>query len=205
MAVPPSIKGRVFGVAVEDVNKLLASAELSRDDLARWLRPEDVELLGAVIAQGDWYDIQSYARILALLRDVEGYGSNDYLRGRGKQTADRLIEAGLYSQMEYLSRTQVERENDPEKRSAAFGRDLKLLTTLSASILNFSHWSSRVDPEQKERWLVEVSGAQDFPDALGFSSEGFMNGMARRHHATDLWKWKRLRPDVVIFKMVRPI
>src|SRR5687767_8601395 len=100
MATPPSIKGRIFGVAIEDVNKLLAAGEISPADLSRWLRAEDVALLGQTIAAASWYDIQSYARILVLLRDVEGYGSNDYLRERGAKSAARLLEAGLYNQME---------------------------------------------------------------------------------------------------------
>ena len=203
MATPPSIKGRIFGVAVEDVNKLLASGELARTDLARWLRPDDLAYLTKTIGAADWYDVAAYARILLLLRDVEGYGSNDYLRGRGIATAQRLLEAGLYSQMEYLSRAQVAREKDPEKRSAAFGRDLKLLTTLSASILSFTKWESRSDPEHAGRYRIDVSGAQDYPEALGFTSEGFLNGMARQHAAADLWRWQRASPELVVFRMTR--
>jgi hypothetical protein len=203
MAVPPSIKGRIFGVAVEDANKLLASGELVRAELPRWLQPDDLPFLTKTIGAADWYDVACYARFLVLLRDVEGYGSNDYLKGRGKQTADRLLDAGLYSQMEYLSRAQVGRETDPEKRSAAFGRDLKLLTTLSASILSFTQWSSKPDPSNPGRYVIEVTGAEAYPEALGHTSEGFLNGMAHRHGGADLWKWSRARPDLILFKMVR--
>lgn len=205
MTQPPSIKGRIFGPAVEDVNKLLARGDLAAEELGRWLEPGDLPLLGQAISATEWYDVRSYVRLAALLRDVEGHGSNDYLRERGVRSAERLLEAGLYSQLEYLGRVQVARESDPQKRFLAFGRDLKLLTTLSASILSFSRWNSLVDPEQKDRYLIEVSDAKDFPDVLGFTSEGFVNGMARQHGAADLWRWERARPDLVLLRMVRSV
>ena len=36
----PSIKGRVFGPALEDVQKLLADGQLTAKELGRWLKPE---------------------------------------------------------------------------------------------------------------------------------------------------------------------
>jgi hypothetical protein len=45
-------------------------------------------------------------------------------------------------------------------RFAAFGRDLELLTATSASILNFSRWASRPDPEREGRYLIEVTEAR---------------------------------------------
>jgi hypothetical protein len=203
VAVPPSIKGRIFGVAVEDVNKLLAQAEVARADLPRWLQPDDLAYLTRAIGPADWCPVAAYARFLTLLRDVEGWGSNDYLRDRGRQTAKRLLEGGLYSQMEYLSRTQAGRETDPEKRAAAFGRDLKLLTTLSASILSFTQWTSRSDPDQPGRYRIDVTGATDYPEALVYSSEGFLNGMAQAHGKSDLWRWERARPELLVFRMIR--
>jgi hypothetical protein len=205
MSAPPSIKGRIFGPAVEDVQKLLDQGELRRDELARWLQPGDVALLAKPIDPTAWYDIRSYARILDLLRDELGNGSSDYLRERGSRSAERLLEAGLYQQLEYLKRTQVERAGDPRERYLAFGRDLKLLTTLSASILNFSRWEAKPDPERADRYVIEVSEAQDVPDNLGWTSEGFVNGMARQHGGSDLWRWKRERADLIVFRMIRAL
>jgi hypothetical protein len=96
-----------------------------------------------------WYDIRSDTRMGELLRELEGGGSNEYLRTLGRQTARRLLEGGLSSQLEYLHRTEVSRAPEGPARVAAFGRDLRLLTSMSASILNFSRWTSKPDPRPR--------------------------------------------------------
>jgi len=202
----PSIKGSAFRTLVEDVAKLLARQALSNSEAERWLEPEDFALLDQGIVISRWYDIRSYTRMSELLREVEGEGSNEYLRARGRRTAQRLLEAGLYAQLEYLQRTESAKTDDEEARLGAFGRDLRLLTTLSASILNFSKWVSRSDPDQKRRYLIEVSEAQDFPEVLCWTSDGFVNHMAAQHRRGDnLWSWQRMGPDRIIFRMSRPL
>src|SRR5215470_6056370 len=106
MATIPSIKGTVFSVVVEDTKKLLASGRVSPRDAGRWLQPGDLALLEQPISISAWYDIRSYTRMSELLREIDGNGSNEYLRQLGRQTARRLLEAGLYAQMEYLSRVE---------------------------------------------------------------------------------------------------
>jgi len=205
MAQTPSIKGSVFAGVVEDVKKLLASGEVSREDLTRWLSASDVELLEQRITISSWYDIQAYQRMGVLLRDVVGGGSNEYLRRLGRETARRLLEAGLYSQLEYLHRTQLRSAGSDKERFAAFGRDLRRLTTLSASILSFSCWSAKPDPGHSKRYLIEVSDANDFPEVLCWRSDGFVNQMATQHGDPDLWTWDRPSSDLVVFRMTRPV
>jgi hypothetical protein len=205
MEKAPSIKGRVFGPALEDVEKLLSDGALARSELGRWLQPGDLALLGQPVAPTEWCDVRVYGRVLALLRDVAGDGSDHYLRGRGAATAERLLEAGLYQQLEYLKRIGAERIANPQERYRAFGRDLRLLTSLSASILNFAHWESKAAPDAADRYVIEVSEARDFPDELGWTSEGFVNRMARQHADPDLWRWERVRPDLILFRMIRAL
>ena len=205
MSDVPSIKGGVFALAVEDLSKLVSDDKISQEELERRLDPQDIEYLDQLVSATRWYPICSYARILALLRDVEGGGSNDYLRGRGARSAETLLQAGLYQQLGYLKRTQLEQENDPRGRFLAFGRDLRLLTTLSASILNFAHWESKPDPERDDRYVIEVTDAQDFPDVLCWTSDGFINQMATRHGEPYLWRWDRDRHDLIVFRMVRAV
>ena len=205
MSSIPSIKGSVFSGVVEDVNKLLQSGLASRREAKRWLQPEDFALLDQPVVITRWYDIRSYARMNELLRDVEGGGSNQYLRTLGRQTANRLLEAGLYSQLEYLNRTEVSKVGDGPMRFAAFGRDLKLLTTISASILNFSRWASGPDPECARRYRIEVTEANDFPEVLAWRSDGFVNQMATVHGDPDLWSWARVGTDRIAFRMIRDV
>jgi hypothetical protein len=201
----PSIKGRVFGPALEDVQKLVSEGKLAQREIGRWLGPADVALLGSPVDPTDWYDIGLYARVLSLLRDAAGRGSNDYLRQRGAQTAERLLEGGLYQQLEYLKRMDLKQLDDPKERHRAYGRDLRLLTSISSSILNFSRWEPKPDPHFEYRYLIEVSEAAGFPEELGWTSEGFVNRMARQHARADLFRWERVSSDLIVFRMVREL
>jgi hypothetical protein len=204
MAQAPSIKGSVFAGVVEDVQKLFASGALARTEAARWLRSEDLQLLGQTIVVSNWYDIRAYTRMNELLRDVAGHGNSEYLRERGRETARRLLDAGFYAQLEYLQRAEVSRVTDPRARFEAFGRDLRLLSTISGSILSFSRWTPRPE-EDGLRYRIEVSEALDFPEVLCWRSDGFVNEMASRHGDGDLWRWERPSAELVVFRMTRTL
>jgi len=200
----PSIKGSVFASIVEDVKKLLASGGVAQAELARWLRAEDIRLLGQTIGAATWYDIRCYTRMNELLRDVEGSGSNDYLRERGRLTARRLLDAGFYQQLEYLQRSEVACTTGKQARFEAFGRDLRKLTTLSSSILNFSRWTPKPEPGTR-RHRIEVSEARDFPEVLCWASDGFVNGISSVQAGGDLWRWERPKADLIVFRMLREL
>src|SRR5262245_59584640 len=204
MAAVPSIKGSVFCGVVEDTRKLVASGRVSQREVARFLTAEDIALLEQPMAVSSWYDIRSYSRMSELLRDVDGGGSNEYLRQLDRQAARRLLAAGLYAQLEYLSRTEVMR-TEGSARAAAFGRDLRILNTMSASILNFSRWTHKPDPQQPGRYWIEITEARDFPEVLAWRSDGFMNEMAAQRGGGDLWAWSRIAADEIRFQMIRDI
>jgi predicted hydrocarbon binding protein len=205
MPSQPSIKGSVFAGVIEDVCKLVRRGGVSVDELTRWLKPQDMDLLEQKIVVSEWYDIAIYTRMNELLRDVEGGGSNEYLRQLGRRTARRLLESGLYQQLEYVQRTELSRAQEKRVRFEAFGRDLRLLATLSGSILNFSRWKSKPDPEEAGRYVIEVSEAKDFPEVLCWRSDGLINEMATQHGEPDLWRWERTADDLVAFRMVRSL
>ena len=205
MPTLPSIKGSVFCAAVEDIQKLLAAKKLKREELDRWLKPKDIGYLDSPIQPFEWYDIRCYARMGELLRDVEGRGSNEYLKQRGAKNARRLLEAGLYSQLEYTKTTSFGRESDKKARSEAFGRDLRRLITLTSSILNFSRIEVKPDPEHPLRWMMETLQAKEYPEALCWSTEGLINEMARQHSSPDLWTWTRPELDRIVWRMTRDI
>jgi hypothetical protein len=205
MPTVPSIKGSVFAGLVEDIQKLLAARRVSRDELTRWLVPKDLSLLESPVLAHEWYDTRVYTRMSELLRDVEGGGRNEYLCRRGARNARRLLDAGLYQQLEYLQNTTFGKESDPKARIEAFGRDLARITTLSASILNFGRWTPKPDPQNSMRWIMEVTQAREFPDVLVWASSGFSNELARVHNSADLWVWERPEPDRIVFRMTRDL
>jgi hypothetical protein len=205
MAAVPSVKGSLIAASVEDIKKLVQAGTLSESELERRLEPGDLEVLARGVSMMAWYDIRIHARMLELLKDAEGGGSDDYLRRRGAQSAERLLDAGLYQQLEYLNRTQLSNTADSLERFLAFGRDLRLLTTLSGSIYNFTRWESQVDPEIKNRYRIRVSDSKAFPNLMGCAAEGFINRMAKQHGEPDLWRWQRAAPDLMIFRMIRDL
>ncbi|HKC51801.1 MAG TPA: hypothetical protein VKF60_13475 [Myxococcota bacterium] len=205
MPTLPSIKGSVFAVLVEDIQKLVSGQRLKREELARWLNPKDLGYLDAPVQPFEWYDIRSYGRMSLLLRDVEGGGSNEYLRKRGARNAKRLLEAGLYQQLEYTHRTLFAQESEKNARFEAFGRDLGRLTTISSSILNFGRTGHKPDPDRKMRWIIEVTQAKEYPEPLVWASDGFTNEMARQHNTPDLWAWERPEPERIVWHMTREL
>jgi hypothetical protein len=190
---------------VEAIHKLVEKRGLSEYELSRWLQPEDIALLGNRVQIALWYDIQSFARMNELLRDVEGGGSNEYLRKRGRASARALLEAGIYEQLEYLHRTQVASANDARSRFESFGRDLRVLTTLSGSIYNFSCWTAKPDDTRVGHYRIEVSEAASFPEIACWRSDGFLNEMADCHGHPELWRWERPTPELILFLTNRPV
>ena len=183
------------------LSKLVESGEISREELENHLLPRDLALFDEPIRVTAWYDIRSYTRILELLRDVAGEGSNDFLLERGAASAERLLYSGLYAQFEYLKRTQMQAASTPRDRYLAFGRDLRLLVTLNDSVLNFSRGGVEGDPEHADRWMLVTSDAAAYPEVLCWTTQGFNNRMAQEHGSPDLWYWERPQPDRIHFRM----
>jgi hypothetical protein len=204
MTTIPSMKGSLTNELAEDVRKLIAEGTVSRSEVERRLSPEDLEVLDSEITVTGWYDVRFYARCAELLRDVLGGGRNEYLFQRGLDKGKKLIEAGLYQQMEYASRAQVQDEMDPEARFKAYGRDLRLFMTLSKSLLNFTSWSASVDPDHADRYIIVVEGAAAYPDALAWATEGLIESMAASHGMGNMWRHRRVG-DRIEFRMTRSL
>ena len=114
-----------------------------------------------------------------------------------------MRQAGLYQQLEYLNRTQVSQQSDPQARFLAFGRDLRLLTTMHGSILNFGRQLVKVEPFCEDRYVMEYVEVAPYPEALCWTTDGFVNRMAKQHGMPDLWKWERPVPSLIRFRMTR--
>ena len=205
MAAKPSVKGSLLAETVENARKLLEEGSLSRSELEARLRPGDLALFDEPTNVSRWYDLEFYQRLAELLHDLEGGPRDEYFRKKGFARGRRLMEAGLYQQMEYAERSRLARERDPKARFEAYGRDLKLFVTLSGAILNFSRWSVVRDPDHADRYRIEVRDAVAFPDFMGLGSEGLINAMASRHGLHDIWRYERIAPDFVVFRMLEPV
>jgi hypothetical protein len=205
MAAVPSVKGAVLEIEVEAVRKLVAAGGISRAELERRLQPEDLALLDRPVFASGWYNIGILTRFIELLRDVEGDGSNEYLLRHGAQLVSGMIRSRLYQQLDYLKTTQLEKATEAHERFLAFGRDLRRLTSLSASVYNFSRWQTVVDEEFGDRYVLEISEAAPFPPVWLWLNQGGINRMAEEHGTRNLWRWERPRPDLIRYRMDRPV
>jgi hypothetical protein len=205
MSVPPSIKGTVFAQVVEEVGRQLAAGAVTRDELGRWLRPEDLGALADRPLASAWYPIGKYARMNELLRDVAGGGRDAYLREQGARSARQFIASGNYQQADYALRTALQTARTPEERFELFRQDLRLFASMSASILNFSRWTPRADPDHALRHRLEVTECGAFPEVLCWRSDGFVNELAAAHGHPGLWSWRRPGPEEIHFTMTRSL
>jgi hypothetical protein len=205
MSEKPSIKGSIVAGHAEVMQKYVAAAQIDEKSLASYFDERERTVLAEPINATGWYDIDLYRRLLEFLRDYPGEGRNDYLIAAGCRSAENLIRAGIHQQFEYLRRTQHHEFSDPHERSQAFGRDLRLLNTISASILNFGVSTIEPDPEHELRWIIVKTESADYPEALCWTTQGFINRMAEEHGTPDLWYWERLSPDTIHFRMNRDI
>jgi len=205
MASKGRIKGSVFGPRVEELSKGLEDGSIDRSRFEQRFDAAERALLAKPTLDASWYDVALYGRLLEFLRDEIGGGKVDYLVGCGRATAERLLAAGIHQQFDYLKRTQHQKREAAEERSAAFGRDLRLLATITGSILDFAKTEIVADPEHPLRWMIVHSEADAFPDALCWSSQGFSSRMAEEHGDMNLWSWDRPSKGVVRFRMSKDV
>ena len=202
----PSMKGSLISELSADVRKLIAGGKVPKAEVERRLTPEDLAILNSEIVVSRWYDVQFYARCSRLVRDILGRGSNEYLSKRGADRGKALIDAGLYQQLDYANRAKVQQGMTPEERFKNFGRDLKLLVTLSRSLLNFTQWSTIVDPAHSDRYLIVVDDAGAYPDELAWATEGLIDSISAIHGMGNrMWRHHRIGKDRIEFQMTRAI
>ena len=200
----PSIKGLVFRASIECLQRHVREGNVLPEDLDESLSRDDRILLDQPIVDCAWYPIECYVRINELLLDVVGKGDPAFLEGLGRANAHHLIDCRIYMQLQYLAKAEVTTADGPDARSAAFGRDLVVISSLQSSILNFSRVVLQRDPVHPLRWVCEVSDATHYPTVYAHRARGFKNEMARRRQEqSDLWLWERPEADRVIWRMVR--
>jgi hypothetical protein len=206
MGKQAAIKGSIVANHTDVLRKCLEREQPSDQALARHFEPGDLDVLRGEIDATGWYDVELYRRMMEFLREVDGDGADQYLVDAGRRSAEKLIEAGIHAQLEYLGRTQHADETGGEERSAAFGRDLRLLASITASILNFSEVQVVRDDAHPLRWVIQHESWHPYPEILCWTTQGFVNRMAEEHDAgPDLWSWQRTPGGSVRFTMSREI
>jgi hypothetical protein len=160
-----AIKGTAFESATADVLRLIHENAITREEVEARLEVGDLEMLDSKIMAASWYPMDTYARLITILRDVEGGGDVAYLVERGRSGAKRISATGIYSQLNGI----------PEKREIYGERFGRFIATLGQAIfreVTFTH--KRIDEESgPPGYFLRLSVPRDFPDICRHPVQGF--------------------------------
>lgn len=197
------VKGAVIILAVEKVRKLIAQGDVSQAELAGRFDPDELRLFEHTPVLTRFYTCVFYCRCLELLRDIEGDGQDRHLVELGAENAKRMFESNRYQQLDYVQRMDLEGMSDPEERSAAYGRALRLMNSMAAGVYKVVDHAIVPDPDHPLRFAVEITHAEDMGDSMLWVSQGFRNQLAAEHGHADLWYWERPEKDRALLRMNR--
>ncbi|HTF35878.1 MAG TPA: hypothetical protein VK714_19515 [Myxococcota bacterium] len=155
----PSIKGSFMQLLVASVQERMKRGRITQGDLEAALTPEDLRILEEPVRPGSWYPVATEDRLLRLLMAKEGHGNVEYLIEAGRLSADRVIALGIYDQLK------------PENAQRLGDRFGPFLNTLAAAAHNFTRWRFT---GTMERFRIEVTEAADYPDAVRYTGQGFI-------------------------------
>ena len=206
----PCIKGSVFKGVIDDLARLQREGRVSQEEVDARLATEDLALLEGEINASAWYPMESYGRLINLLGEVEAGGKDAYFVERGRGSARRLMESGLYQQLSFLSRWESmlgAAGDDQSAMIADYARNLRMVTSLASAIYNVGKWVVEPDAEHAGRVCIAVREARAYSDPMRLAIEGFLNECARaaREDLTDLHISERPAPDLMLFRMTRDI
>jgi hypothetical protein len=207
----PAVKGSIFASVIGDLRELRDAGRISDDKLEERLSPLELELLESTINSAGWYSMESYARIADLLCELEGGKTREYFRGRGASNAKRLIERGLYGQLEFLKRWEKSIEGkergDRDAVLQSFHRSLKLVVTLSKNIYNTGDWRVERDPYRANFVRIEILDAAAYSEGMRFAIEGFLNECVRavRGNTKPLFNSERVARDHIRISLTESV
>jgi hypothetical protein len=205
----PCIKGSVFKGVIDDLARLQEEGRVSQEDVDAQLVAEDLAFLEGEISRSMWYPMESYGRLMQLLGEIEGAGKDAYFLERGRASARRLIESGLYQQLAFLSRWETPSGSDGGDQLviAGYARNLRMVSSLASAIYNVGKWEVEPDPDHPGRVSIAVREARAYTEPMRLAIEGFLNECSRaaRGELNNLFTSERPSPDLILLRMTRDI
>lgn len=170
MNTKPSIKGAMIGTLVEDAKQLLERSGSRREELEARVSSDALVLIESKLEMAHWYPIALYEEISNLLWREEGDGRPEYLHQRGENLMKRLMEGGLYQQLQFLDRAEVSTRATTTRREVL--RVCRLVGSITGAIRNFGEDKWEWDPENPDWLLHSVHDARHIPEAMRIVTEG---------------------------------
>jgi hypothetical protein len=190
----PAIKGTAFLSAVSDLQTLIEAGAVRREQVEARLESEDLAILDAKILPGDWYPIDCYGRILELLGEIEGGGPAYHVQ-RGRRAAERLLQSGIYRQLDRA----MEKREEKDKSSL-----IAIMLTVGRSLYNFGAWELLPDRSEGDRLCFELRQVEALPENARLTIQGFVE-WAAQHIASPRSRVesRRVAPDRIQFDIYR--
>jgi len=187
----PSVKGTIFQGVTEELNDMLAVGLTTREALARWLKPEDLDWLDRDIAISSWYPADRYCRLLSAMTRARGGDHRRSVIEGGHASARRVGEMGIYAQLD---------ERTAQTWDDKIGR---LLVTLSGAFFSFGSW--RWQGLAGAGFTIEITDAAPFSDDLVLRTQGFIEFLACRAAGAEvvLSHERSADRDTLIYRAVR--
>jgi len=182
----PSLKGITMQYAVQRLLVHRESGKLTEDVIEARLEPDDREILDLRIVATLWYPIDSYDRIMLLLRDIEGGMGEEWWIQFGEEHALELLR---FSPVQMIMRG-----------ARSFGsRAGMVLIKLAKLYFNFGKWNFEGD--DLESFTVEVRETAPMSEPCRLIVLGFIRHLMREFMGHDVpIVSERPARDVIIFR-----
>lgn len=186
----PSVKGMMILNSVVVVRRARDRGDVPEPRLAK-LSARTLELLDERIQVARWYPMECFSELLELDWDLHGGRDPDYMRRAGAATAASMTSGNRYQQFDYL-----ERAKRPET-AAELVSQVKLTSTVTLSYFDFMEVEVRIDPDRPNVLQIVYIGTDGFPEALRYSTEGFMSQLNQLRGTRRTWTSERIGSTVV--------
>ncbi len=164
--VDPSVKGTIFANLIAELNDLIGSGKLRRAAVEAVLKPDEQDILDREVAISTWYPVDLYGRLLRVYASSSPGSERELLIEGGRNSARRVIELGVYSQLD--DRTAESWEN----------RVGRILVSLSGAFFSFGKWEW--EGLQGDGFSIRVREAGPMTDELMLRTAGFVEQLACR-------------------------
>ncbi len=202
----PQTKGLLLVSIIADLARFVEEGRLSREDLEADLTADALKLFDDGVSPISWYEGDIYPQLAQILIKVDGLGPGDmkYLRQRGEGAGRRLMESGLYQQLDFMQRRVSEAAAGPVDRKL-FEQGLRMITSMTAALMNGGIWEIEQDPEYDDRVQVVVSDIAGMSEESAQATCGILSGIAMYGGAGFSYRYERLAPDRLVYRMDRDI